>query len=194
MPTSLGQLRQMFADLNPCVLCRDGRDVAVQRLIFDLLLHFVRHPNVLVTKQDLIRDVWKNVVVGDGSISQAVSILRRVLGTTTGAPPSLRTVWGHGYRFVAEVVETGLDAATEVEAASLAGGIGATPFVGRDDVMVLLARALADVRRGEARVVLLTGEPGIGKTRVCLELSRMARADGVRVELPAQGAGRRTDL
>src|SRR5450432_2175169 len=37
-------------------------------------------------------------------------------------------------------------------------------FVGREHELATLARALADVQRGEGRFLLVTGEPGIGKT------------------------------
>ena len=41
-----------------------------------------------------------------------------------------------------------------------------TPFVGRDEELALIARRWADVGRGQGRVVMITGEPGIGKSRL----------------------------
>lgn len=38
-------------------------------------------------------------------------------------------------------------------------------FVGREDVLCRLHAAFTDARAGRRRVVLLAGEPGIGKTR-----------------------------
>ena len=48
-------------------------------------------------------------------------------------------------------------------------------FVGRQQEMAVLERALNDALSGRGRLVMLAGEPGIGKTRVCQELA--ARAD-----------------
>lgn len=48
------------------------------------------------------------------------------------------------------------------------------PLVGRDDVLAELDEVLAEGRSGRGRVVLLTGEPGIGKTRLAEELTRRA--------------------
>ncbi|HSI79720.1 MAG TPA: BTAD domain-containing putative transcriptional regulator [Solirubrobacterales bacterium] len=54
-------------------------------------------------------------------------------------------------------------------------------FVGRDREFAELARALADAEAGRGRLVMLVGEPGIGKSRLADELIESARARGVRV-------------
>jgi DNA-binding SARP family transcriptional activator len=56
--------------------------------------------------------------------------------------------------------------------------IEATPsatFVGREHEQARLVTRLAEVRRGTGRLALVSGEPGIGKTRLCEELSAYAR-------------------
>lgn len=57
----------------------------------------------------------------------------------------------------------------------------ATPFVGRKEVMQALRRALGAMLAGRGQVVLLTGEPGIGKTRTAQELARHATRRGALV-------------
>jgi predicted ATPase len=54
-------------------------------------------------------------------------------------------------------------------------------FVGRREERRLLEAALAEASAGSGRVVLLAGEPGIGKTRVAQELAAYAERRGVRV-------------
>ena len=54
-------------------------------------------------------------------------------------------------------------------------------FVGRDREMVTLRASLTDVVAGHGRLVLLVGEPGIGKTRTTQELTGLARRQGARV-------------
>ena len=49
-------------------------------------------------------------------------------------------------------------------------------LVGRDEELAWLERALDDVTRGGVRTVLVTGEPGVGKTRLVDELVRRATA------------------
>jgi hypothetical protein len=56
------------------------------------------------------------------------------------------------------------------------------PLYGRDDELRRLTDALGDVERGRhGRMVLLLGEPGIGKTRLAEELAHDAGARGLRV-------------
>ena len=46
-----------------------------------------------------------------------------------------------------------------------------TPLVGRDEELDLLLRRWQQAKTGEGRVVLVSGEPGIGKSRLTVELS-----------------------
>jgi class 3 adenylate cyclase len=55
---------------------------------------------------------------------------------------------------------------------------GTTPIVGRDDEMARLMATLGDLVTGRGRIVLLVGDPGVGKTRLLAELRSLA---GVRV-------------
>lgn len=56
-----------------------------------------------------------------------------------------------------------------------------SPLVGRDRELAALRRWLADLDSRTGRVVLVTGEPGIGKTRLASELMGVALGDGRRV-------------
>lgn len=55
------------------------------------------------------------------------------------------------------------------------------PFVGRQAEMAELQTVLTRVLARHGQLVLLSGEPGIGKTRIAEELARLARAGGARV-------------
>ena len=59
-------------------------------------------------------------------------------------------------------------------------GLGANPLVGRDRELATLASFLGDAVRDGA-TLLLTGEPGVGKTALLAAAAEMATADGVRV-------------
>jgi len=52
------------------------------------------------------------------------------------------------------------------------------PFVGRDLVLDRLNQAWNTAREGRAHLVLVSGEAGIGKSRLALELGRRVRAEG----------------
>jgi predicted ATPase len=54
-------------------------------------------------------------------------------------------------------------------------------FVGRERELAELRAGLRDVTAGHSHLFLLSGEPGIGKTRLAAEFARLATAQGVRV-------------
>lgn len=56
--------------------------------------------------------------------------------------------------------------------------VAESPFVGRDREWKQLIEAWHRVRQSGAHLVLVTGEAGIGKSRLALELGRRVRADG----------------
>jgi class 3 adenylate cyclase len=53
----------------------------------------------------------------------------------------------------------------------------ATPLIGRDEELDLLLRRWQQAKAGEGRVVLISGEPGIGKSRLTAALSQAIRSD-----------------
>ena len=53
----------------------------------------------------------------------------------------------------------------------------ATPLIGRDEELELLLRCWQDAKCGGGRVVLLSGEPGIGKSRLTVALSQAIQSD-----------------
>jgi predicted ATPase len=55
-----------------------------------------------------------------------------------------------------------------------------TPLVGREEELDLLLRRWSQAKDGEGQVVLLSGEPGIGKSRVLSALRERLEAQGVR--------------
>lgn len=81
----------------------DG-EINLQRRVFDLLVHLVRHRDRVVSKDELVDSVWGGAFVTDGAVQRAVSLLRGAL-REAGEDGAIRTVPRQGYRFCAEVVE-----------------------------------------------------------------------------------------
>ncbi len=70
---------------------------------------------------------------------------------------------------------------------------GLSPLSGRADALQLLQGALAAAVQGESRALVLSGEPGVGKSRLCYELLRGPGAEGCGVlEAAAVSYGRGT--
>jgi hypothetical protein len=60
-------------------------------------------------------------------------------------------------------------------------GLADDTFIGREPELATLHAALADATAGHGRIVLLAGEPGVGKTRLAQELAAYARQRGALV-------------
>src|SRR5215470_15931595 len=101
-------------------LLAHGVPVALGQRALEILLLMVSRRGELVTKDELMAEVWPGIVVEENNIQVHVSALRKVLATAGEGERYLLTVAGRGYRFVAPV-ETELDSpavATVVEAAA----------------------------------------------------------------------------
>ncbi len=95
------------------------------------------------------------------------------------------------------LVSRGQDASAPQEPRPAAAPVPAGPMrlrglvglVGRDEELAWLERALDDVERGGVRTVLVTGEPGVGKTRLVADLAHGAGVDGACVAIAQCYAG-----
>lgn len=102
--------RYEFGDLTLDVqerrLSRKGATIALAPKAFDVLVHLVRHAGRLVTKQELLDEVWAGAFVEEGTLSVHVSGLRKALADATHSPRYIETVSRSGYRFIAEVTRS----------------------------------------------------------------------------------------
>lgn len=105
-------------DVSSGVLLRNGEAVALQPKAFDMLLLLVERRDVVLTKDELLRELWPDTFVDEANLSQNIYVLRKALGQE-GSEGYIRTVPKRGYQFVAYVRET--NAAAE------------PPTVARDD-------------------------------------------------------------
>jgi TolB-like protein len=87
-------------DLAQRRLMRDEAPVALGSRALDILCVLARAQGRLVSKDDLMAEVWPGVVVEDNNIQVHVSALRKALSEGDASPNWLVTVPGRGYRFV----------------------------------------------------------------------------------------------
>ena len=87
------------------LLLRGGRERPLIPRYFDLLIFLIERRHEAVPRQEIFDRVWKDVIVSDSALSQAIRTLRRTLGDDSDEPRFIRTVSRHGYRFVGEVIE-----------------------------------------------------------------------------------------
>jgi DNA-binding winged helix-turn-helix (wHTH) protein len=101
------------------------REIALTPKLLDLLFCLLERPGTLVTKEELLEEVWPGANVTENALAQAVSELREALGDDAGAPQYIRTVARRGYRFVAPVASS--DTTGRAAPAAADGGPGVAP-------------------------------------------------------------------
>jgi DNA-binding winged helix-turn-helix (wHTH) protein len=80
-----------------------GEPVAISDRQLDVLLLLVARAGQIVAKHELLDAAWPDVAVGDNSVEQVVSSLRRLLGPPPRGGHYIETLARRGYRFAAQV-------------------------------------------------------------------------------------------
>src|SRR5262245_23255884 len=90
-------------DVAGFALRRNGAVCEVEPQVLELLLYLVRNPDRLITKDDLIVNVWHGRIVSDTTITSRIKSARKAIGDDGTQQKLIRTVHGRGVRFIAPV-------------------------------------------------------------------------------------------
>src|SRR6187200_84623 len=87
------------------LLLGHGTAIPLTSKAFDTLVLLIANRDRVVTKDELLRSVWRDVAVEEGNLTQQIFLLRKALGESAQQPRYIVTVPGHGYRFTGRVQE-----------------------------------------------------------------------------------------
>jgi adenylate cyclase len=96
-------------DITRSSLRAADRDVQLRPKSFEVLRYLVENADRLVTKEELIKAIWPNVVVTDESLTHCISEVRQAIGDSKQS--IIATVPRRGYRLVAPVSRLATNAA-----------------------------------------------------------------------------------
>lgn len=85
----------------------DGRVIKVEPRTMRLLVCLAAHAGEVVSVEQLLTEVWGDVIVGADSVYQAIAVLRRILGDDAKHPAYIANVMRRGYRLIASVAPWG---------------------------------------------------------------------------------------
>ena len=154
-------------------LLADGKPVRIGTRAVDLLVALATRPGRLVSRQQLIDEVWAGQDVEENNLSVQINALRNVVGSDV-----IATVPGRGYRFVAGLaglagVAPSVAHSVDAWPTALAGPLPEVQaLIGRDAELAALSGLIA-----QRRLVSLLGAGGIGKTRLAQALLHRHRGD-----------------
>ena len=98
-PMTVGQLT---VDVEQRVAVLTGNELDLTRKEFDLLAYLAERIGVVVSKRELLAEVWRQPYGGaDKTVDVHLSVLRRKLGESAAEPRYLQTVHGVGIKLVA---------------------------------------------------------------------------------------------
>src|SRR5215813_5439526 len=115
MATERIQFGKFVLDLDRYELTGAGAAIHLERIPMDLLILLVRENGKLISREQIIGQLWGKELHfdTDNSINTAVRKIRQALGDDSGKPQYIETVLGKGYRFKGRVVPVSVQ--TEAE-------------------------------------------------------------------------------
>jgi DNA-binding winged helix-turn-helix (wHTH) protein/tetratricopeptide (TPR) repeat protein len=79
--------------------------VAIEPQVFDLLLHLIRHRELVVSRDELIESIWGGRIVSESALSTRINAARSAVGDSGIEQRLIKTLPRKGVRFVGEVRE-----------------------------------------------------------------------------------------
>ncbi|SLN34483.1 Transcriptional regulator HilA [Roseovarius albus] len=97
-----GRFGNCEIDTGTRVLLRNGEEIELEPQVFDVIVALIEGKDKIVSKDDLIEQVWSGRIVSDTAITSRVKAARSAVGDDGVAQSIIRTSRGIGYRFVAD--------------------------------------------------------------------------------------------
>jgi DNA-binding winged helix-turn-helix (wHTH) protein/Tfp pilus assembly protein PilF/TolB-like protein len=101
------QFGEFRLDARSRTLRREKSIVTLNFRAFYMLHYFVQNPGKVLTRDELLRNVWRDAFVDENNLAQCISALRRALDEKPGDNNYIVTLPGRGYQFVAPVQVVG---------------------------------------------------------------------------------------
>ena len=74
------------------ILQSQGKSVQIDSKIMSLLVYFAENPGKVISREQLIENVWQGTIVSESSINWAISQMRKMLGDSAAQAKYLKTI------------------------------------------------------------------------------------------------------
>ena len=147
---------------------KDGLPMRLGGRALDILIALVERAPEVVSKRDLIKSVWGDLVVDEGNLRYHIVALRKALGDGRRGVRYIANVAGRGYCFVSPLSRSPDGPAIRGSACIDHGSLPAPllKLIGCDDVIQRVMIQLT-----AQRLVSLVGPGGIGKTAIAVQVA-----------------------
>jgi DNA-binding winged helix-turn-helix (wHTH) protein/tetratricopeptide (TPR) repeat protein len=201
------------------LLYRGNEVVQLEPRAVQVLRYLATHADRVITKEELLENVWPDVFTTDAVLKKAISQARRALGDDADESKFIRTFHARGYQFIADVkcadadkpreagtsgraqssqnAQNDFAASTRITNQPITSRLKIAPapagrvsreiifphqvpdfdqLAGRESEFQTLGSEYRNTLRQMGKPVLMTGEPGLGKTQMARYFIRWAQA------------------
>lgn len=81
----------------------DGKIIEVEPQVFNLIVYLIENKSKLVSRDELLENVWQGRIVLDATLNNHIKAARNVLGDDGQSQNVIKTIHSRGYQFVAEI-------------------------------------------------------------------------------------------
>ena len=185
------ELDDLVIDTDRLVAERAGIPIPVQPQVFDLLAYLLLHRDRVVTKEELLDEIWGDRFVSESALTSRIKSARQLVGDDGISQRAIKTFHSRGYRWIAPVgaTTTAAPVAAEQLPAFEQPPHRLAPLIGRDHEIDNVSTLMA-----ERTLVTLVGPPGVGKTALASELATRLHSGDTAVAFADVGScGDRSD-
>lgn len=154
------------------LLEKEGAPLHVGGRALDILILLAERPGEVIDKRELVKRIWANVNVDEGSLRFHIAALRKALGDTGKSARYVLNVPGRGYCFVAPFAQAASPVAPAEIAPPRSLPAQLARMVGREQVIEKISNGLT-----LHRFMTVVGPAGIGKTAVAVSVGHRRSAD-----------------
>jgi DNA-binding response OmpR family regulator len=90
-------------DVQRCELRCAGQQVTIEPKVFAVLVYLLEHRGRVVTKEELLEHCWPDTFVSEAALTRCLAKVRKTVQPEPDGSPLIKTHYGRGYCFVAQV-------------------------------------------------------------------------------------------
>ena len=95
--TSYELSENVLLDTKTHKLVVSGKQVGLKAMEYKLMLYLVQNSGRVVTKDELLKNVWDDEFIGEGTLAVHIRHLREKIEKDPKNPDIIKTIWGVGY-------------------------------------------------------------------------------------------------
>jgi len=91
--------KNLKIDFNSSTVYVNDKRVPLKAMEFKLLTYLVKNKNRTITKDEIFRNVWEEIITTDNTLNVHIRYLREKIEEDANNPMYIKTIWGTGYIF-----------------------------------------------------------------------------------------------